>query len=170
MPFATAQGFCYTTLMHFADAYRPNFKRYFFPFRDWKHRTFYQIDDIKPYLQTHMTDSTISELKLGTSSALIAIVRVIVAGLSERECDVLAAMDNAEMESLLQSYRVTMLDTDDFESRMSAIPLNGVMGFHIGRGVHSPFSLNFGKSEWELYDLDMEYPHNNILLFTLNIA
>lgn len=170
LPYATAQGFCYTSLMHFAPSYRPNYKRYFFPFRNWKHYTFYQIDDIRPYFQMHMTDSTLRELNLSGTDEIIAIVRVIVAGLTERQCDHLAAMDNTEMESLLQGYKVTILDTFDIEDKSVAVRMNGVMGFDIGHGVRSPFSLNFEKADWDMYDLNMEYPQNNLLIFTLNVA
>jgi hypothetical protein len=118
----------------------------------------------------HMTDSTLRELNLGGTDEIIAIVRVIVAGLTERQCDQLSAMDNKEMESLLQGYKIAMLDTFDMEDKSAAVRMNSVMGFDIGRGIRSPFDLKFDKNDWDVYDLNMEFPSNNLLIFTLNVA
>jgi hypothetical protein len=158
LPYATAQGFCYTNLMHFAPNYRPNFKRYFAPFKNWKHNTFYQIADVKTYLRVHMSDSLIKET-LGSNAEIIAIVRVLIAGLTERQCDEIAAMDNPEIESLLQSYKVTLIDTSDVAENSVTV-----------RSGIGDFKFTFNKDDWDLYDLNMEYPRNNILVFTLNIA
>ncbi len=92
---------------------------------------------------------------------MISIVRIVVAGLTDIECDELTPMDSKEMEPLLHSYSLRMFDTDDV--------LSSVVGKRI-KVSDTEFSLNdFGNKEWELFDLNMNYPHNNILIFTLSI-
>lgn len=159
LPYASALGFCYLNRQHFAPEYRPNFKRYFFPFRNWKRNTFYQIADITPFLKQHFTPTMIHEVT--GDAPLISIVRIVVAGLTDRECDELTPMDSKEMEPLLHSYSLRMFDTDDV--------LNNVVGKRI-RLSDAQFDLNdFSAKEWEMFDLNMQYPRNNILIFKLSI-
>ncbi len=161
LPYASALGFCYLNRQYFAPEYRPNFKRYFSPFRDWKHNTFYQIADITPFLKNHFTPTMIHEVT--GDAPMISIVRIIVAGLTDQECDELTPMDSKEIEPLLHSYNLRMFDTDDVLERE-----NWEHKMIKTSDVHFDLS-DFSKKEWEMFDLNMNYPHNNILIFTLSI-
>ena len=161
LPYASALGFSYINSQYFAPEYRPNFKRYFFPFRNWKHNTFYKIAEMTPFLKTHFTPTMFHEVT--GDVPMISIVRIIIAGLTDKECDELTPMDSKEIEPLLHTYSLKMFDADDVLSRENSrdkfIKTSDVQ-----------FDLvNFSTKEWELFDLNMKYPHNNILIFTLSI-
>lgn len=161
LPYVSALGFCYLNSIYFAPEYHPNFKRYFFPFRKWKHNTFYQISDLAPFLKGHFTPTMMSDLT--GDKPHISIIRIIVAGLTDAECDELTPMDSKEMEPLRHSYNLRMFDTDDVlnseNSRVNNTKLSGVQ-----------FDLSdFSTKDWDMYSLNMAYPHNNILIFSLSI-
>lgn len=149
--YSSALAMCYLEHNSFAPQYRPKFQKYFAPFQHIRNKVFYQIDDITPYLQRHLSRSTIQEAMGGNPN--IAIIRIFIAGIPNNDCYDLIDMENDSTKPLQESYNTIIRDVED----MLEVD-----------DIHNSTPI-FGKEYWDLYNLNVDFPNDGFLIFTLKI-
>lgn len=167
LPFASAQGFAYVNQRFFHPRYKPSYKLYFAPFKEYRHNTIYQLANVRPLLAKHMTDRMLKDaLNLTPEDTCIAFSHIFVAGITEKEADDVAAMNNEVIQPLLQRYKVSMLDSEDFQE---VAQVEGQIRLALSAAEARTKELQFGLKDCEFFDIPLLYPRNNILVFTLNV-
>jgi hypothetical protein len=150
LPYATAQAFCYINLNSFLPAYLPMYKKYFAPFKKWKNNTFYYIGDLGSEMQRYMSISVMREAGFGGTNSL-AIIHIIVAGLSEVQCDQIVGLDISDIMPLKLDYNYAIVETGEI------IVSN------------NNFPLTLTPKLFEPYGVSVDGHFNNIVIFTLKI-
>lgn len=166
-PFASAQGFAYVNQQYFHPRFKPTYKYYFAPFKKYSHNTIYQIANIRPSLAKHLSDKMLKDsLNLMSEETCIAISHIFVAGITEGEANDLMDMGNEVNQMVLQRYRIQLFDSEDFQD-VNDLDNPHRMGLTMQQANTQTF--NFGLHDCELFEIPLQYPRNNILVFKLNI-
>jgi hypothetical protein len=150
LPYATAQAFCYVNFKSFLPAYLPVYKKYFTPFKSWKNNTFYHIGDLGSEMQRYMSNSLLKEAGFNGDGSL-AIIHVVIAGLSEAQCDQIVGLDISNIAPLKLDYDYAIVETGSMTLSSNNFP------------------LELTPELFEPYGVVVTGHYNNIVLFTLKI-
>ena len=168
LPYETAWGFIWTHLDCFIDRFRPSYNKHLLPFEQYKSNTFFYIDNLNKYLDTHLSDRTLQET--GFPVITLAIINIFIIGLDDHNSDEIAWRQHSlvKMNALLKDYYSNQYYLNEVMRLTSDINDDIERDFDIQELIHCN-NLNINQKFLEKYGLPTDPKYNNMVVYQLNL-